>query len=147
LTLLEVMAMKRPDGRTGDMIRPMSVEQRLLHEADGSARWSQGSCSVLAGVFGPIEAKQAKENYSKAIVDVEVKPPVGAGTMEMKELERAVAKTLSPSIRASNYPRMAFKIVIQLLAVDGSVCHTFVCIVCVCVRTHPWHVFSFLPAL
>ena len=43
----------REDGRAANALRPPALESGVLHNADGSARFSSGRTQVLAAVYGP----------------------------------------------------------------------------------------------
>ncbi|CAI5717405.1 unnamed protein product [Hyaloperonospora brassicae] len=62
---------RRQDGRNGNDLRPLASEQGALFRADGSARMSHGSSTVLAAVYGPGQARNWRsEKSDRATVDV-----------------------------------------------------------------------------
>ena len=62
---------KRQDGRAGNELRPLTSEQGALFRADGSARMSHGSGTVLAAVYGPGQARNWRsEKTDRATLDV-----------------------------------------------------------------------------
>jgi ribonuclease PH len=66
-----MVAAKRRDGRSGNELRAFAADQGALFRADGSARMSHGSSTVLAAVFGPGQAKSRRsELIDRASVDV-----------------------------------------------------------------------------
>ena len=57
--------------------RVITCERGALHRADGSARWTQDSSSVLAAVYGPRQVQIRKEDAERAVVEVVFKPRSG----------------------------------------------------------------------
>jgi hypothetical protein len=57
--------------------RLITCERGTLHRADGSARWTQDSSSVLAAVYGPRQVQIRKEDAEQAVVEVVFKPRSG----------------------------------------------------------------------
>lgn len=53
-----------------------------LHRADGSAKYSENSCTVIAAVNGPIEVQRRDELPEEATVDIAIRPVSGVGGME-----------------------------------------------------------------
>lgn len=51
-----------------------------LHRADGSATYSQGGYTVVAGVNGPVEVQRRDELPEEAAIEVNVRPAVGVGS-------------------------------------------------------------------
>ncbi|CAK4716742.1 hypothetical protein LEN26_020253 [Aphanomyces euteiches] len=112
---------RREDGRLVQEIRPLSCEQSLLNRADGSARFSLGTTSVLASVNGPAAAKiRRQEKVSCASLEVTFKAEKGAPTARDKEYEAILRQTFEPIIYLENFPRAVISVTVQVVEDDGS---------------------------
>ncbi|KAF0700694.1 Aste57867_8748 [Aphanomyces stellatus] len=112
---------RRGDGRLVQEIRPLSCEQGLLNRADGSARFSHGTTSVLASVNGPAAAKiRRQEKVDEATLEVVFKAEKGAPTARDKEYEAILRQTFEPIVYLENYPRAVISITVQVVEDDGS---------------------------
>ncbi|XP_065832480.1 exosome complex component RRP46-like [Oscarella lobularis] len=101
-------------------LRPLAAEQSLLSRADGSARFSHGSTSVLAAVYGPAEVKQSKEKLNRATIDVVFKPKSGNPGSAEKLIEKILRETCETIIISSLHPRSSISIIVQLEHDDGA---------------------------
>merc|ERR1711879_483159 len=111
----------RDDKRKGNQLRPMSCEQGLLKQADGSSKYSQSNSSVVAGVFGPVEVRHSEESFDKSTIEVIFRPEVGVAIRKHKILEFCLRSTLEQAILTSLHPRTAVRLVIQEVSGDGAV--------------------------
>ncbi|KAE9039507.1 hypothetical protein PR002_g5461 [Phytophthora rubi] len=111
--------LQRQDGRAGNELRPFASEQGALFRADGSARMSHGSSTVLAAVYGPGQARNWRaEKTDKATLDVCFKLEKGIMTSKEKEYEQIIRETFTPVMVTDSFPRAVISIVVQhLLAV------------------------------
>ncbi|KAG2973416.1 hypothetical protein PC118_g15147 [Phytophthora cactorum] len=109
--------LQRQDGRAGNELRPFASEQGALFRADGSARMSHGSSTVLAAVYGPGQARNWRsEKTDKATLDVCFKLEKGIMTSKEKEYEQIIRETFMPVVLTDSFPRAVISIV-YLLAV------------------------------
>ncbi|KAF8467337.1 ribosomal protein S5 domain 2-type protein [Kalaharituber pfeilii] len=90
-----------------------------LHRADGSASLNHYSTKVLASVNGPMEIRARDEHYSKAVVDIVVRPSIGVATYREKYLESRLSGVLEPIIFATMAPRTLIQIVVQIVQVGN----------------------------
>ncbi|POM62151.1 Exoribonuclease, phosphorolytic 1 domain containing hypothetical protein [Phytophthora palmivora] len=112
-----MVAMQRQDGRASNELRPFASEQGALFRADGSARMSHGSSTVLAAVYGPGQARNWRaEKTDKATLDVCFKLEKGIMTSKEKEYEQIIRETFTPVVLTESFPRAVISIV-HLLAV------------------------------
>lgn len=51
-----------------------------LHRADGSASFTHNSTQILASVNGPMEIRARDEHYSKAVLEIVVRPGIGVAS-------------------------------------------------------------------
>ncbi|KAE8915669.1 hypothetical protein PF010_g1291 [Phytophthora fragariae] len=111
--------LQRQDGRAGNELRPFASEQGALFRADGSARMSHGSSTVLAAVYGPGQARNWRaEKTDKATLDVCFKLEKGIMTSKEKGYEQIIRETFTPVMVTDSFPRAVISIVVQhLLAV------------------------------
>lgn len=128
----------RPDGRTSyATLRPLAAEVSCLSRSDGSCKFSSGSTTILAAVFGPAAPRAvSRARNNEAIVAVVFKYGSkisssstkdgsksyhpGYGTNE-RELERFIGDALQGCIETKFYPRTIIEVVIQVMNADGSV--------------------------
>ncbi|RQM20845.1 hypothetical protein B5M09_003698 [Aphanomyces astaci] len=102
-------------------IRPLSCEQGLLNRADGSARFSHGSTSVVASVNGPAAAKNRRqEKVDAATLEVVFKSDKGAPTARDKEYEVILRQTFETVVYLENFPRAVISLTVQVVEDDGS---------------------------
>eukprot|EP00299_Pterocystis_sp_00344_P009724 c4185_g1_i1.p1 GENE.c4185_g1_i1~~c4185_g1_i1.p1 ORF type:complete len:225 (-),score=53.74 c4185_g1_i1:104-778(-) len=114
----------RPDGRDWNQIRPLSCEQTLLRQADGSVRLKNGDTTVIASVSGPRQAKQHQELVDRAAVQVIVKPKSGIPGGAEREMERTLRLAFEYVIITTLHPRTLIQIVIQIITDDGALLST-----------------------
>ncbi|KAF1773833.1 hypothetical protein PC111_g11762 [Phytophthora cactorum] len=108
--------LQRQDGRAGNELRPFASEQGALFRADGSARMSHGSSTVLAAVYGPGQARNWRsEKTDKATLDVCFKLEKGIMTSKEKEYEQIIRETFMPVVLTDSFPRAVISIVVQYL--------------------------------
>lgn len=112
--------MARPDGRVAAQLRPFLAEPAALTRADGSARWAHGQTECLASVYGPCEAKRAREKISSATLEVIVRPLSGLPGPVEREAEQLLGQTLEHVVLTHLHPRTAISVIVQVLADDGS---------------------------
>lgn len=128
----------RPDGRTSNAtLRPLAAEVSCLSRSDGSCKFSSGSTTILAAVFGPAAPRavsRARNNEATVAVVFKYGSKIssssttdgsksyhpGYGTNE-RELERFIGDALQGCIETRSYPRTIIEVVIQVMSADGSV--------------------------
>ncbi|KAG7389805.1 Exosome component 5 [Phytophthora boehmeriae] len=114
--------LQRQDGRAGNELRPFASEQGALFRADGSARMSHGSSTVLAAVYGPAQARNWRnEHVEKATLDVCFKLEKGIMTSKEKEYEQVIRETFTPIVLTDSFPRAVVSIVVQVIEDNGSI--------------------------
>ncbi|NWI89101.1 EXOS5 protein, partial [Pitta sordida] len=101
-------------------LRPFSCEQGLLSRPDGSAAFLQGDTSVLAGVYGPAEAKLSKEKPDRAVLEVLLRPKVGLPGVLERSREQLLRRTCQAVLLQALHPRTAISLVLQVLSDAGS---------------------------
>ena len=110
----------RLHNRRPNQLRPLAAEPGALSRADGAARFAHGTTEVLAAVYGPTEARRARERINEACIEVVVRPPAGMpGPME-REMEQLIGQTLQHLVLTTFHPRAAISVVVQVLADDGA---------------------------
>ncbi|XP_046848423.1 exosome complex component RRP46-like [Xenia sp. Carnegie-2017] len=101
-------------------LRSLSGDLGLLNKTDGSACFSHGNTSAMAGVYGPAEVRFNKEIVNKATVEVVYRPKTGIPGCAEKSMERLIRNTCESAILTSMHPRSAMTIVLQEICNDGS---------------------------
>ena len=121
----------RLDGRLPNQLRPLSTEPAALCRADGSARYGHDRTQVICSVYGPCEAKRARERPDGAAIEVIVRPRAGMPGPVEREMEQLLAQTLAHLIITAALPRAAISVVVQVLADEGSLLAAAIGGVCV----------------
>ncbi len=111
----------RLDHRHGDQLRAFNCEQGLLHQADGSARFTHGHTSVLTAVYGPMEcARSSQDLIEGACVEVVFNSAVDDDVQKNKECSEVLRRTFEPIVLRALHPRTLLRIVVQVIKDDGS---------------------------
>ena len=92
-----------------------------LKSTDGSAQFSEKKTSVLAGVYGPADCKESRQDVDKAVVEVNFRPKLGIPGISEKYFEQFVKKAFETAIFCENHPRALFSIIVQIMEEQGSV--------------------------
>ncbi|KAG8036572.1 hypothetical protein G9C98_003894 [Cotesia typhae] len=100
-------------------LRAMNCEMNLLSMPDGSAMFMQGNTCVVAGVYGPIEAKLQKMIHDKASIEVVFTPVKGPPSIDGRAKELCIKDTCEASLITSLHPSTAISINIQEMQDDG----------------------------
>ncbi|XP_058806531.1 exosome complex component RRP46 [Phymastichus coffea] len=101
-------------------IRPLNCELNYLSVPDGSTMFMQGDTSVIAGIYGPIEAKERKIIHNKATVEATFAPIKGPPSINDRFIELYIKDTCEGAIITSLYPASTISINIQELQDCGS---------------------------
>ncbi|XP_056139835.1 exosome complex component RRP46 [Lampris incognitus] len=110
----------RAASSSGATLRKFCCEQSILSRPDGSASFTQGDTSVMAGVYGPVEVKVSKEIYDRATLEVVVHCKVGLSSVRERAQEQCVRETCEASLLSSLHPRSSFSVFLQVLHDAGS---------------------------
>ncbi|XP_031833544.2 exosome complex component Rrp46 [Nomia melanderi] len=100
-------------------LRPMSCELNQLSMPDGSAMLMQGDTTVIAGIYGPIEAKAQKMMYDKASVEVSYAPLKGPAKVDDRMTEMYIKETCEAAIMVTFHPATSICINVQELEDSG----------------------------
>ncbi|XP_017890063.1 exosome complex component RRP46 [Ceratina calcarata] len=95
------------------ILRPMSCELNQLSMPDGSAMLMHGDTAVVAGIYGPIEAKPQKMIYDKASVEVSYSPIKGPAKVDDRLTEMYIKETCEAAIIVTFHPATAICVNIQ----------------------------------
>ena len=130
--------MIRYDLREANQIRPLGCELGVVSEAAGSARFSTGSTSVLARVYGPSTPKYLRhENFEKASIEIELSLPSpnnilsgsssflsAATSKKEKVMIQFLMSILELAIQTDLFPRLLILFQIDVIHDDGSLLTT-----------------------
>jgi len=100
-------------------LRPLSARMSVVARADGSAQFSQGATTLLAGVFGPVEARPHLEKTDRAAVEVTLRPAAGATRVADRDGEAALRGVAEVCLLTAAHPRTAVHLTVQRLDDDG----------------------------
>ncbi|NWY67225.1 EXOS5 protein, partial [Erithacus rubecula] len=81
---------------------------------------SPGDTSVLAGLYGPAEAKISKELPDRAALEVLLRPKVGLPGVLERSREQLLRQTCEAVVLGVLHPRTAISLVLQVLSDAGS---------------------------
>ncbi|NXC31282.1 EXOS5 protein, partial [Campylorhamphus procurvoides] len=81
---------------------------------------SPGDTSVLAGLYGPAEAKLSKELPDRAALEVLLRPKVGLPGVLERSREQQLRQTCEAVVLGVLHPRTAITLVLQVLSDAGS---------------------------
>ncbi|NXM00070.1 EXOS5 protein, partial [Tyrannus savana] len=81
---------------------------------------SAGDTSVLAGLYGPAEAKLSKELPDRAALEVLLRPKVGLPGVLERSREQQLRQTCEAVVLGVLHPRTAVTLVLQVLSDAGS---------------------------
>ncbi|RDD40850.1 Exosome complex component RRP46 [Trichoplax sp. H2] len=101
-------------------IRKLKCKQNLLRNADGSARFSQGDTSVIAAVYGPVQAIAKMEKLEEATVEVIFRDTSGLQSCDHRKMEQFIKNNCKEIILTHAYPHTAISIIIQIEIDAGS---------------------------
>lgn len=120
---------KRNDGRALDELRPLSIEARVLNDADGSALVIWGKNKILAGVFGPRECIPRHDQspyravlrcrYNMAPFCSLEEHGRSGPSRRSQELSKVITEAFENVVIAESYPRSAIDVYIDVLQSDG----------------------------
>ena len=75
---------------------------------------------VMAAVYGPQQVLARKEDVDKLAIEVCWRPPFGLQTPADVERETTLRRTLEQIVLTSQMPRLGIRVVVQVIAQDGS---------------------------
>ncbi len=120
---------KRLDGRALDEIRELTIEARVLNDADGSALVCWGKNKVLVGVYGPRECIPRHDSSPyRAVIKCRYNMAPFCSLEEhnrsgpsrrSKEISKVITETFENVIIAEAYPRTQIDVYIEVLQSDG----------------------------
>lgn len=120
---------ERPDGRSPEDMREVSMEVGPLNRADGSAFVEIGDTRIMAAVEGPKELHpqhlqkadrallQAKYNMAAFSVDDRMSPKP---SRRSKEISMVTRQALAPAVKLKRFPKAAIKVHVEVLEADAS---------------------------
>lgn len=135
-SLFESLTMIRYDLRQPNQIRPLGCELGVVSEAAGSARFSTGSTSVLARVYGPSSPKYLRhENFEKATIEIELtlsssNSMIGSNSSSAEVIKKEkvliqfLHSVLEKTMQTELFPRLLILFQIDVINDDGSLLST-----------------------
>ncbi|MDE1798019.1 MAG: exosome complex exonuclease Rrp41 [Candidatus Micrarchaeota archaeon] len=120
---------RRNDGRALDELRALSIEARVLNDADGSSLVVWGKNKVLCGVFGPRECIPRHDQspyravlrcrYNMAPFCSLEEHGRSGPSRRSQELSKVITEAFENVVIAESYPRTAIDVYIDILQSDG----------------------------
>ena len=120
---------KRLDGRALDELRPINAEVGVLNRAQGSARFSFGSTTAIAGVYGPQKVYPKRmEEAERAILRTDYRMAPFSTTERSRpgpsrrstEISFVTRNAILPVIITEEFPKTSIDAVIEILQADAS---------------------------
>lgn len=94
-------------------LRKLAAKFSNLSRPDGSAILAQGETVVQAGVYGPVEVKQMRENPEKATVEVFFRSKSGQQSCSDRMSEKVIRNTLETAMLTALHPRSCISLTCQ----------------------------------
>ncbi len=119
----------RLDGRGFEDLRPVSIEARVLNDADGSALVVWGKNKILVGVFGPRECiPRHDESPYRAVLRCRYNMAPFCSLEEhgrsgpsrrSQELSKVITECFENVVISESYPKSAIDVYVDVLQSDG----------------------------
>lgn len=123
------MAVKRPDGRKADEIRPMTAKVGIIPNADGSAMFSFGKTIAIAAVYGPRELHPRnmqkpdtgvlRVNYDLLSFSVDDRKRPGP-SRRSQEISKVTGWSLLPAVDIKEFAGTVVDVQIYIIQADAS---------------------------
>ena len=123
------MAVKRPDGRKANEIRPMTAKIGIIPNADGSAMFTFGKTVAIAAVYGPRQLHPQhmqnpstgvlRVNYDLLSFSVDDRKRPGP-SRRSQEISKVTEWALLPAINIKEFPNTVVDVQIYILQADAS---------------------------
>ena len=123
------MALKRPDGRKADEMRPMKAQVGIIPNADGSAMFSFGKTVAIAAVYGPRELHPRnmhnpgsgilRVNYDLLSFSVDDRKRPGP-SRRSNEISKVTEWALLPAVEIGEFSNTVIDVQIYILQADAS---------------------------
>ncbi|VVB56722.1 Exosome complex component Rrp41 [uncultured archaeon] len=120
---------QRLDGRSLEDLRPISIEARVLNDADGSSLVIWGKNKILCGVYGPRECiPRHDESPYRAVLRCRYNMAPFCSLEEhgrsgpsrrSQELSKVITECFENVVIAESYPKSAIDVYIDVLQSDG----------------------------
>jgi exosome complex component RRP46 len=92
----------------------ISVALHPLRRADGSAVFTDGLYTVIAGVNGPVEVQRRDEIPDEAAIELNLRPAAGVGGPRERWLEEIVHAVIKNVLLVHLHPRTLVQITLQI---------------------------------
>jgi exosome complex component RRP41 len=122
-------AVKRPDGRKADELRPMSAKVGVIPNADGSAIFTFGKTIAIAAVYGPRELHPRNKqdastgilrvNYDLLSFSVDDRKRPGP-SRRSNEISKVTEWALLPAVDIKEFPNTVVDVQIYIIQADAS---------------------------
>lgn len=122
------MAVKRPDGRKTDEMRPIKAKVGVVPNADGSAMYQSGDTIAIAAVYGPRKMHPAhKQDPSKSVlrctynmnsfsVSDRIRPGFSRRSIEISKITEWA---LAPVVMLKKFPSTVVDVHINIIQADA----------------------------
>lgn len=110
--------------------RPLYCQLGTSSKSDGSAQLSQGSTTVLSGVFGPVEVKRNREKSDKMDIEITLLPRTGQSGVEARAKETMIHDIVNTAVKVVLHPRSGVNLSLHILEEDEGILATCVNAAC-----------------
>jgi exosome complex component RRP46 len=90
------------------------IVQHPLSRADGSAVFSDGLYTIIAGANGPVDVQRRDELPEEAAIEINIRPSSGSDGPRERWLETVVQSVLKSILLVHMHPRTLFQITLQV---------------------------------
>lgn len=80
-----------------------------------------GKTAVIAGVYGPADTRESKQNVSRGILELNFRPKTGMPALKEKYCEQFVRQVFESAVILEDHPRSCFYVIMQINEDFGSV--------------------------
>ncbi len=122
------MAIKRPDGRKKEEMRPISAKVGVVPNADGSAMFTSGDTIAIAAVYGPKKMHPAHQqdpargvlrctyNMNSFSVSDRIRP---GPSRRSTEISKIIGWALDPVVMLKNFPGTVVDVHVNIIQADA----------------------------
>jgi len=100
-------------------MKDVSVVLGLLDNNDASAVVKVGDTEAACSLFGPVEARGAKDSHNGLLVDVSTRSNVALPTHSHKHIESIITDIVTRCVDCRRFPHMQLSVCIEILADSG----------------------------
>jgi len=106
------------------LTKAFKCSHNYVKNTDGSVLLTEGKTAVIAGVYGPADIRESKQNVSKGILELNFRPKTGMPALKEKYCEQFVRQVFESAVMLEDHPRSCFYVIMQINEDFGSLLST-----------------------